>query len=146
MVSFQSSCQLIVFDANSTPTGILNLRCSEERNFIQFKQWYSLAVKAEQLWGCPRPKCLWGQGQGPLPLGSSTLLHSALVQSFLLWGDTFLVCSTLHQQGCSQGNAFSSLWGKVHSPSKRGAGLYGQKSLQLVSDWSVLLKMRTPNP
>ena len=41
---------------------------------------------------------------------------------------------------------FNLQWkGKVRSKSPRGASLYREKLPPLVSDWSVLMKMRAPN-
>ena len=59
----------------------------------------------------------------------------------------FILCSApvRHLQCFSSSWVFSLQW-KVYSLSSRGAGLYGQKSLLLVLDWSILMQMSTPNP
>lgn len=44
-IPFGLDCQSVVVHANSTPTGILNLGWGEVGNFIQYKQWYSMAVE-----------------------------------------------------------------------------------------------------
>ena len=84
------------FGIYSTPTGIPNLRCGEEENFIQCKTallWYSTAVKTAQLQaalgpGGSRARKPWGQA--PLCIDSSVLflavlLWSAPVLAGLLW-------------------------------------------------------------
>ena len=45
-----------------------------------------------------------------------------------------------------QHSPHSSVKRKVHCLSQRGAGLYRQKSLPLVPDWSMSRQVRTPNP
>ena len=60
-----------------------------------------------------------------------------------------LCCSLL----CCYFFSVSTQWGrlslsrkrKVHSPSWRGAGLYGQESPPIALDLSILMRMRTPN-
>ena len=139
----------MVIKANSTPTGNSNLGCGEKENFIQCKTaqlWYSRAVKTAQLCCSPRT--------GPLAwLDSSALLLGGLLCYFpvhlaLCWSTLLCSGKTPLVFQLSQGDSVFSLWWEeeVWSQSQRGAGLYGQKSLHLVPDWSLLMQIRTPNP
>ena len=145
----------MVLDTKSVPTGIPNLGCDEEGALL------GANCDIAGLWGSCRARLL---------TGSTALLCSLLVCSapcwsalLLLWSAPFcatllwpaLVYSALLCSGVtslvfqlSQGNTvFSHGWkGKVCSQSQRTADLYGQKSLPLVPDWSVLMQTRIPNP
>lgn len=115
-------CQLMVVGTNSSPTGIPNLGCGEEGNFIQCRQLNcdtSMAVEqlrsdTTQLWSSIAARQPWGQA--PLWL-SSTLLRSTLPCA---------VCSGEMSFGFSRVNAIFSLWWsrKVHCPSQKGADEY----------------------
>lgn len=66
----------------------------------------------------------------------SILCQSVLIYSALLWRDIFSVSV--------QPGKCSLQWKeRMLSQSHREAGLYGQKSLPLVPDWSLLMQMRT---
>lgn len=71
-------CQPTTNGINSSPTGIPNLGCYEEWNFIQFKK---LNCDTLRLWNNGRPwgKAALGQGSSPAKQLCLCLLFSALV-------------------------------------------------------------------
>ena len=129
----------MVVGANSTPVGNPILKCGK-RNFIRCKTaplWYSMVINTAWLWGSPGTRL---PSSWTALLCSTGLLCSALVCLALLWWDIFIQHS--------EGNlVFNPLWKeKAGSQSQQGAGLYGQKLLPLIPDWSVFMQMRTLNP
>lgn len=91
-------CQPMVIGTHSVPTGTSSLRCSEERNFIQWKTAQSVIQHF-----CKNNLAMrWPWGQAPfwLDLPCTSLVCSALLCVGLLC--TSLVCSFLCQ--------FTLLW------------------------------------
>lgn len=106
----------MVVGANPVPTGILNLGCSVEGDFIQCRQLnYEAAL-----------------GQGPLLLEGFALLHLLLSGPVHSAPPRYLCC-------------FSSA-GENSPPSlvERSGGALSQRGADW-SDWSFLMQMRTLN-
>lgn len=132
-------CQPMVLGTNSLPTGIPNLGCSKEENFIQSKQCYSPAVKIV-LWNrsiALQPTCennmAVEQPSGQLALGPGSSLTRQL------WMVRYLQCFSSAMETKS---SFFNGKGKCIFPLEDS---HREGSPLQVSDWPILMQMRVPN-
>ena len=82
---------------------------------------------------------------------NSSVVISRALKTAWLWSSSgasgSLLCQGIVHASAKPGRHSLQWQGKVSSEkSPQGAGLYGQKSLPRVPDWSVLMQIRTPNP